>query len=279
MTFNAITKSAVTDRDGPSARARRGSDRRLPRPPRARLSGRLHAVADPVAQAPGRQVGRAGAVGRAAADRRPRARDRAVQEPRNIGRSARPSKPTASRSPRGWSQLDGKKLDRLSIGNKGDADAAKAVVEAGPLHRRVGRDQAVRPQPAAAVHHLDPAAGSGAQARLLGQPHDARRPVALRGRADHLHAHRRRRHGARSGQRRAPGDRRAATTPATCPTSRATTPARSRTRRKRTRRSARPTFARPMPRAATMRGSTAWSTTARWPARWRRRGSSARPSS
>jgi DNA topoisomerase-1 len=28
-------------------------------------------------------------------------------------------------------QLDGKKLDRLSIGNKGDADAAKAVVEAG----------------------------------------------------------------------------------------------------------------------------------------------------
>jgi DNA topoisomerase-1 len=29
------------------------------------------------------------------------------------------------------SQLDGKKIDRLTIGNKGDADAAKAVVEAG----------------------------------------------------------------------------------------------------------------------------------------------------
>src|SRR5258705_1346043 len=28
-------------------------------------------------------------------------------------------------------QLDGNKIDRLTIGNKGDADAAKAVVEAG----------------------------------------------------------------------------------------------------------------------------------------------------
>ena len=62
-------------------------------------------------------------------------------------------------------------------------------------------------QPAAALHHLDPAAGGGAQARLLGEPHDAGRAGALRGRADHLHADRRRRHGARGDQRRAPGDR------------------------------------------------------------------------
>ncbi len=76
-----------------------------------------------------------------------------------------------------------------------------------PLHRLVGRDQALLAQPAAAVHHLDPAAGGRAQARLRRQPHDAGRPGALRGRADHLHADRRRRHGARGDQRRPPRDR------------------------------------------------------------------------
>jgi DNA topoisomerase I len=84
--------------------------------------------------------------------------------------------------------LDGKKIERL--------------------HRCVDRNQAVHPQPAAAVHHLDLAAGSFAQAWLFGQPHDATRPVALRGRADHLHADRRGGYDARSGQRRPPGDRR-----------------------------------------------------------------------
>ena len=79
VTFNAITKTAVLAAMAAPRAARRGSDRRLPGAPRARLSGRLHAVADPVAQAARGQVGGAGAVGRAAADRRPRARDRAVQ--------------------------------------------------------------------------------------------------------------------------------------------------------------------------------------------------------
>jgi DNA topoisomerase I len=36
-------------------------------------------------------------------------------------------------------------------------------------------------QPGAAVHHLDPPAGGGAQARVQRQPHDARRPAAVRG--------------------------------------------------------------------------------------------------
>ena len=35
------------------------------------------------------------------------------------------------------------------------------------FHRRLGRDQAVRQEPAAALHDLDAAAGGGAQARLL----------------------------------------------------------------------------------------------------------------
>ena len=78
----------------------------------------------------------------------------------------------------------------------------------GPVHGRLGRDQAVRAQPAAALHHLDPAAGSGAQTGLRRQPHDARRPAALRGRADHLHADRRRADGGGGDQRRPPRRRR-----------------------------------------------------------------------
>src|SRR5207342_191578 len=48
--------------------------------------------------------------------------------------------------------------------------------------------------------------GGRAQARLRGESHDARRPVALRRGADHLYADRRRRHGARGNQCGAQGD-------------------------------------------------------------------------
>ncbi len=47
------------------------------------------------------------------------------------------------------------------------------------VHRRFGRDQALLAQPAAALHHLDAAAGGGAQARLCRQPHHARRAGPL----------------------------------------------------------------------------------------------------
>ena len=60
VTFNAITKPAVLEAMANPARARRGSDRCLSGPPRARLSGRLHAFAGALAQAAGRQVGGAG---------------------------------------------------------------------------------------------------------------------------------------------------------------------------------------------------------------------------
>jgi DNA topoisomerase-1 len=74
----------------------------------------------------------------------------------------------------------GEKLDRLSIGDGDTAAAAKCSSGSRALRRRLGRDQAAHPQPAAALHHLDASAGSGAQARLLGQPHDAGAPGALR---------------------------------------------------------------------------------------------------
>ena len=61
---------------------RRRAGRRLSRPPRARLSGRLHAVARAVAEAARRPLGRPGAVGGAAACLRPRARDREIRRPR-----------------------------------------------------------------------------------------------------------------------------------------------------------------------------------------------------
>ena len=101
--------------------------------------------------------------------------------------------------------FDGQKLERLSIGDEGTAERAKAAVEAGRLHGRGGRDQAAQAPPGAAVHHLDAAAGSRAQARLFGQPHDAAGAEPLRGGRDHLHAHRRRADGraARSAQRAA----------------------------------------------------------------------------
>ena len=75
--------------------------------------------------------------------------------------------------------LDGNKLDRLSIGDKGSADAAKKVVEDGRFTVVSVETKPLSKNPtAAALHHLDLAAGA---ARKLGfaQPHDAARPVAL----------------------------------------------------------------------------------------------------
>ena len=62
--------------------------------------------------------------------------------------------------------LDGRKLDRLAIGSGGDAGRREAPAGELDLHRRVGGIEAAAPQSAAALHHLDPAAGSAAKARL-----------------------------------------------------------------------------------------------------------------
>ena len=64
------------------ARSRPAADRGLPGPPRAGLPGGLHPLAGAVAQAAGQPLGRARAVGRAAADLRARGRDRGVPRPR-----------------------------------------------------------------------------------------------------------------------------------------------------------------------------------------------------
>jgi DNA topoisomerase-1 len=71
-------------------------------------------------------------------------------------------------------KFEGDKLERLSLGEQGVAMRAKAAAS----------------QPA--VHDIDLAAGSRAQARLFRQPDHAGGAEALRGGRDHLHADRRR---------------------------------------------------------------------------------------
>ena len=96
------------------------------------------------------------------------------------------------------------------------------------------------PQPAAAVHDLDAAAGGRAQARLHGAAHDAVRAEALRGRLHHLHAHGLGEPLGRGGARDPRDDPGASSATKASPTASTNTRRRRRTRRKRTRRSARP---------------------------------------
>ncbi len=137
--------------------------------------------------------------------------------------------------------FDGDKLGRLDIPDRGDGTTRRGGAGVGDYRVAVGRGEAGPPQSAAALHHLDAAAGGLAQARLRRRPHHADRPAALRGRAASpiceptASEWRRRR-----SPRRAPSSARISAT-ATCPKGRATTRPRRRTRRKRTRRSARPT--------------------------------------
>ncbi len=82
VTFNEITRTAVRAAMAQPRELDHAADRGLPRPPRAGLSGRLHPLAGAVAQAAGQPLGRARAVGRAAADLRARGRDRGLPGPR-----------------------------------------------------------------------------------------------------------------------------------------------------------------------------------------------------
>ena len=108
--------------------------------------------------------------------------------------------PRSDGSRRASTALDGKKLEKLDIGDEAQADAATRRSRRATFTRRLGRSEAGQAQPAAALHHLDPAAGGLAQARLRRQPHHAGRAAALRrrrhrrrdGRPDHLYAYRRR---------------------------------------------------------------------------------------
>ena len=241
--------------DGASARPRRGSDRRLSGAARARLSGRLHLVAGAVAQAAGREVGGAGAVGGAAADRRPRARDRAVPRPGILERhrDAGGGRDGVFRAPGPLQWRQDRPADDRRRGRRAGREEGG---RGGAVQRRLGRDQAADAQPAAALHHLDAAAGGGAQAGLLGQPDHAGRAEPLRGRIDHLYAHRRRADGARGDLGGAARGRRPLRRRLRARQAAPSTRPRPRMRRKRTRRSGRPISAATAPDRAIMRACT-----------------------
>ena len=204
VVFNAITKQAVLEAMANPRADRRAAGRRLSRPPRARLSRRLHAVAGAVAQAAGRPLGRPRAVGGAAPRLRPRSRDRALQAARNTG----PIEATARHASK--ARTFEARLDRLrrqearEARHQGQGDSADAI-KAAPSRRGDFTVASVEKKPAkrnpyAAVHHLDPAAGGLAQARLLAPRGPCRsRSGSMRasnrrrdGRPHHLYANRRR---------------------------------------------------------------------------------------
>ena len=208
VTFNAITKTAVTEAMKHPAPGRHGAGRGLSRPPRAGLSGRLQPVAGAVAQAARGQIGRPGAIGLPAADRRARDGDRGVPAREYWTVEA------VLATPRGQTY-------------RGAADGAgrQEARPVRPCHRHrcrtggagggqprpegaAGRGQARRAQPFGAVHDLDPATGGQPQVRHGRQAMHVRGAAALRGRPHHLHAHRRHRHGARGGDGGARGDQR-----------------------------------------------------------------------
>ena len=84
----------------------------------------------------------------------------------------------------------GKKLGKHDLGNEEQAMAAKDAVENGLFTVETVETKATDPQPATAFHHFDDAAGCGAEARILRQPHHANRTAALRRWCDHLYAYR-----------------------------------------------------------------------------------------
>ena len=100
VVFNAITKQSVHEAMANPRADRRAAGRRLSGAPRARLSGRLHAVAGAVAQAAGRALGRPRAVGGAAPGLRPRSSRSSASSARNTGRSPPSSARRATTSSR-----------------------------------------------------------------------------------------------------------------------------------------------------------------------------------
>ena len=176
---------------------------------------------------------------------------------RNIGRSVRRSRTDGQSFVGRLVQLDGKKIERLTIGSKSEVDAAKAAVEAGRFTVASVETKPFAKEPATAVHDVDAAAGGRAEARLLGESHDARCAGLYEDglitymRTDGVDM------AAGGDQRGRKGDHQPYDDRLSCPTGRASIRARSRTRRKRTRRCVRPTsrarLARPR---ATTRGYT-----------------------
>ena len=197
-------------------RRRRGSvreprpDRREPRqrPAGAPLSGsggRLRTVAVAVVEGGAGSVRRTRPVGRGAVGGGARARDPGVHARRVLG-SVRGSPPRRSaRQGRLAGAFPGRQGERQGLPSHqpsrrggGRCSLARSIV----LGARPGGKEHHDPA-AAAVHHLDPAAGGFRALGIQRPPDDDRRPAALRGGPHHLYAHRLHEHRPGSGGGRA----------------------------------------------------------------------------
>ena len=201
-------RGVLRDHQGRGAARRRRAARPVAGPgecaagaPRARLPGRLQPLAAAVEEGASRPVRRPRAEPGAAHDLRARARDLASSSRRNTGRS----KPKASTAPRPsrsswWNSTARRSSSSASPTKTAARGVEQSIKDAaqGFLHVSLHRTQAAPAQSLAAVHHLDAAAGSRAQARLLRPAHHAPRAAAVRRRGlrrrqhrpHHLHAHR-----------------------------------------------------------------------------------------
>ena len=200
VVFHEITRRAVTEAMRHPRDLRYRPDRRLSGAPRARLPGRLHAVAGALAQAPGLALGRARAVGGAAPDLRARGRDRGVpsagilEHPGRVHHAAGGGVPGAPEPARRQEagKVRSRRRGRRQARDRGDRGAR--------VPGRERREEAGPAPPGAAVRHRHLAAGGVAQARLRRRSDHAHRPAPVRGREserrdgrpDHLHAHRQR---------------------------------------------------------------------------------------
>ena len=191
---------------GPPPRAGRGPRPGPGDPPDPRPSLRLRGQPRAVEEGHAAPVRRPRAVRRHPSHRRPGARAHGLPcrlllgprgDPRRRGRGlpARVHRPTgrSGRPPhRPGREL---RLPRQGQGRRrrprrGRGGRARRGPGEGPVLRRRRRGQALHPPSGGALPHHDPAAGGGPQTRFHHRPHDAHRPGALRGRLDHLHAHR-----------------------------------------------------------------------------------------
>ena len=149
-------------------------------------------------------VGRPRAIGRAAPDRRPRARDPGVRLPGVLERRRAPVAGRERRDVPGPAHAGRRGEARRVAGQEGlvlstqaDADAHVARLREAAYRVLEVRPKEVKRTPAPAVHHLDAAAGGRAKAGILGPQDHAARPAPVRGRdhpgrgpggPDHLHA-------------------------------------------------------------------------------------------
>ena len=179
VVFNAITKQAVLD----AMKRPRNIDGALVDAYLARraLDYLVGFTLSPgaVAQASGRALRRPRAIGGAAAGLRPRARNREIRSARILvaGGDARHPARRRVRSAARRRRRPESPAARYRLGRRGRGLQAGAG-ERG-IRGRQCRGQARQAQPAAAVHHLDAAAGGQPQARLCARPHHAHRAAAL----------------------------------------------------------------------------------------------------